>query len=114
MPTVKKMVLKLNGKPITVYPISVLASALGKSTLTVRRWERLGYIPDTFFINKRGHRMYSQEQIDIIVGSAKEAGVKQGNPIDKTNFAYLCCSRMEELREKYLNKENKNEQVTKE
>ena len=91
-----------SGVVVEVYTISALANALERSTLTIRRWEKLGIIPDTFFTDNRGFRMYSQEQIDIIVSCAREAGIKKGLPLVSTDFSVLCHFRLKDLREKYL------------
>ena len=90
-----------NGEVIDLYPIGVLAKALDRTALTIRRWEREGIIPDTFFVNSRGHRMYSQEQIDIIVQCANEAQIKKGYSILSTEFSELCKYRLGELLKKY-------------
>lgn len=92
------------GEEITVYPIGKLASALNRSSLTIRRWEQNGIIPSTFFVNKRGHRMYSQEQIDIIVQCAKECNIKQGYGMTQTDFSLICHERLGELKKRYLQK----------
>lgn len=103
MPTMKEATITLpNGTSIKVYPIGALARALNRSTCTIHRWESLGIIPETFFTNSRGHRMYSQEQIDIIVECAKEAGIKHGNSFALTPFTDLCYTRLSELKEKYM------------
>lgn len=105
MPTITSSEVRVpNGSVVTVYPISKLAEALGRSALTVRRWERIGIIPSTFFVNKRGHRMYSQDQIDIIVQCAEESGIKRGMPIADTEFSVLCHERLKELKEQYCEK----------
>lgn len=105
MPTITSSEVRVpNGSIITVYPISKLASALERSTLTIRRWEREGIIPDTFFTSKRGHRMYSQDQIDIIVQCAEEAGIKRGSPIADTEFSVLCHERLKKLKDSYCSR----------
>ena len=65
------------------YTIGALASALGKETVTIRRWVRLGVIPDAQFttspvdgtINDSGLRLWKEEQICMIVTAAHECGI---------------------------------------
>lgn len=95
-----------SGNIIDVYPIGVLAKALNRSSLTIRRWEKKGIIPDTFFTDSRGFRMYSMEQINIIVDCEKKAGInKKGTSIVDTCFSKMCHERLNELRLKYARKE---------
>jgi hypothetical protein len=66
----------LNGKETEVFTISALADALEKKVVTIRLWEKKGYIPTapyrlrskTLNGNKvNGNRVYTRELIDIAI-----------------------------------------------
>lgn len=61
MPAVKKDFVLPNGQKIELFYIGTLASALGRSTNAIRKWEIAGVIPDPCFKDERGRRLYSQE-----------------------------------------------------
>ena len=78
----KGKVLNINGRDITLYPISVLAQRLTKAlkdertTQTLRKWEVKGVIPPAIF--RAGQkRLYAKEQIDCICKIAKECNIRQ-------------------------------------
>lgn len=72
-PTVKMY----NGEPTEFFNLGALAAALGKRPVSVRLWERKGYIPSAPFrlpgyTNSQGkevpgRRLYSRELINIVV-----------------------------------------------
>lgn len=68
-----------NGERIEVHPIGAVAEALGKSSFTIRRWEREGTLPETPLVlpvsSGPPRRMFSTEQIQGIVLIAEEEGV---------------------------------------
>lgn len=102
-----------NGSEVIVYPIHKFAEAIGRSQLTIRRWERAGIIPRTFFYNNRGFRMYSQEQIDIVVNALEEVGYTcKAAGLLNTEFSSICHSKWNELKNKYMevNHEEANNQ----
>jgi hypothetical protein len=99
-----------NGERLDVYSINALANALQRNPRTLQRWEQHQLIPPPFFrIFKKGRRLrfYSQEQIDIMVQCAEEAGVldtKKRRKLSRVNlsvFSQLCYKRLGELRERY-------------
>lgn len=95
-----------NGDTLQVFTIKHFAESIGRSQITIRRWERLGIIPNTFFVNERGFRMYSQEQIDVVVKILKEVGYfKKSSGLLNTDFSPLCHQRWGELKIKYLSNE---------
>src|SRR5574344_1272427 len=99
----KKKTFKLpNGEEIDLYYIGTLASALGRATDTIRKWEIAGIIPDPFFKDANGRRLYSMEQIEAIVGCAERAKIKQGSSIAGTSFSRGCHAELEEIRKKYV------------
>lgn len=104
MPPVRQDFTLPNGQTIELFYIGRLASALGRTTNTIRKWEISGVIPDTCFRDKVGSRLYSQEQIDAIVKCAEKANIKQGLTIANTSFSVWVHKEMNDLREKYMKK----------
>ena len=103
MPAIKKEYKLPNGEIIELFYIGALASALGRSTNAIRKWEIAGVIPDPCFRDEQGRRLYSQEQIDVIVRCAERAQIKQGLSIANTSFSTWVHKELAILREKYAN-----------
>ena len=103
MPAVKKDFKLPNGEVIELFYIGALASALGRSTNAIRKWEIAGVIPDPCFKDDKGRRLYSQEQIDAIVRCAERAKIKQGLSIANTSFSTWVHKELAILRDKYVN-----------
>lgn len=103
MPAIKKEYKLPNGEIIELFYIGALASALGRSTNAIRKWEIAGVIPDPCFRDEQGRRLYSQEQIDVIVQCAERAQIKQGLSIANTSFSTWVHKELAILREKYAN-----------
>lgn len=101
MPALKQTFRLPSGETIELFYIGTLASALGRTTNTVRKWEIAGVIPDPCFQDPYGRRLYSQEQIDVIVKCAERAKIKQGSSIANTSFSQWCHKELEKLKEKY-------------
>lgn len=101
MPAVSKTVTLKNGQQLELFYIGTLASALGRSTNAVRKWEIAGVIPDPCFKDELGRRLYSQEQIDVIVSCAERAKIKQGLSIANTSFSTWVHKELAVLRDKY-------------
>ena len=101
MPAVKKSFKLPNDESIELYYIGTLANALGRSTNAIRKWEIAGVIPDPCFKDEKGRRLYSQEQIDVIVQCAERAKIKQGLSIANTSFSTWVHKELAVLREKY-------------
>lgn len=102
----RKQVFKLpTGEDIDLYYIGTLASALGRTSDTIRKWEIAGVIPDPFFKDVNGRRLYSKEQIEAIVKCAERAKIKQGASIAKTSFSRWCHRELENIRKKYVGEE---------
>ena len=101
MPAVKKEFKLPNGQTIELFYIGALASALGRSTNAIRKWEIAGVIPDPCFKDEQGRRLYSQEQIDVIVQCAERAKIKQGLSIANTSFSTWVHKELAILRDKY-------------
>ena len=95
-----KMTLK-NGVQVELFPIGELADYLGRTTQTVRKWELSGVLPNTLFINKRGYRLYTREQIMLIGKTAEETQLMTGRQYSKIKFSKLVKERLEKLNLKY-------------
>lgn len=93
----------INGKEVKLYYIERLASELGRTPQTIRKWEVSGILPKPIFRDKLGRRLYSQEQIDTIVECAEKSYVRQGYSVANTNFSVRVFEALDKLnKEKYL------------
>lgn len=101
MPAVHKIITLPNGEELELFYIGTLATALGRTTNAIRKWEIAGVIPDPCFRDENGRRLYTQEQIDAIVRCAERAKIKQGLSIADTSFSTWVHKELAELREKY-------------
>lgn len=90
-----------DGTVLKLFYIGTLAERLGRKSDTIRKWEVQGVIPETIFKDRTGKRLYSDEQINIIVEEAEKAHISQGRPVSRTNFVRYCSARMEELNNLY-------------
>ncbi len=104
MPPTKPKVVTVNGQKLELHYINSLAYALGRSTQTIRKWEIAGVIPNTCFKDKVGRRMYTQDQIDIVVEIAEKCQIKQGLSIANTSFSAKVHKALEEHNKKYFQK----------
>ena len=101
MPAVHKIITLPNGEELELFYIGTLATALGRTTNAIRKWEIAGVMPDPCFRDENGRRLYTQEQIDAIVRCAERAKIKQGLSIADTSFSTWVHKELAELREKY-------------
>lgn len=76
----------VTGKETTLYSISTVAEALGRTPQCIRKWEIGGFIPKTPF-KLNGMRMYSAEHIDCLVECAEKANLRQGSNTTGARFA---------------------------
>jgi hypothetical protein len=97
-----------DGESIDLYYVSYLASALGRTPATIRKWEVSGVLPDPFFKDRRGNRLYSQEQIDAVVKCAERAKIKQGMSIANTSFKVWVHKELSIISKKYAEKSKKS------
>lgn len=88
-----------------LFYVGHLAFALGRSVQTIRKWEIAGIIPPTIFKDKFNRRLYTQEQIGIMVTVAEECAIKQGSSIANTPFSRRVHKAIDLLNKKYLNKD---------
>ena len=84
------------GFSTTLYNINVVATALGRTSQTIRKWEIAGVIPKTPF-KSDSRRLYSKEQIDILVECAEKAHLSTGKKISQTSFTSNVDKKLKEL-----------------
>lgn len=92
----------VNDTELELHYISTLANALGRTTQTVRKWEIAGVIPNSCFRDNYNRRLYTMEQIAIIVEIAEECYIKQGESIANTSFSKKVHRALEEHNKKYF------------
>lgn len=106
MPVSDFKVVKINSKDTQMYYIGTLAKRLGRTTTAIRIWENSGLIPATWFRDKFGRRLYTGEQLDIIVNNVEKYGIRQGIKVAQTDFSKDCHEQFEQLRIKYFGGKN--------
>ena len=57
MPLKGKFAYLPNGKKVELFPVGVLATAVGRTSQAIRKWEVAGIIPPSFFKDKSGKRL---------------------------------------------------------
>ena len=92
----------INGEEVNLFYIERLASELGRTPQTIRKWEVSGILPKPIFRDKLGRRLYSLEQIDTIVECAEKSNVRQGYSVANTNFSVRVHNALNELNKKYI------------
>lgn len=85
-------IFNIGGTPREFYSVGQLAAALNRSPVTIRKWERLGYIPIASFrtpgnVRQKARRLYSREQLEIIVSIAADEGLMDGK-LDKLGILH--------------------------
>lgn len=77
------------GKPVRMmwrgvetefYTVGQVAAALNRSPVTIRKWERSGWLPVTLFrsqaqVRQKARRLYTRAQLEVIVAVAYEEGL---------------------------------------
>lgn len=102
MSVAKMQTIEINGEELSLFYIDRLASELGRTPQTIRKWEVSGILPKPIFRDKLGRRLYSQEQINAIVECAEKSNVRQGYSVANTNFSVRVYKALEEINSKYL------------
>lgn len=102
MGVAKTQVFNFNGEEVELFYIDRLATELGRTPQTVRKWEVSGILPKPIFKDKLGRRLYSQEQIDAIVECAERSNVRIGYSIANTNFSVRVHEALQKINNKYL------------
>lgn len=102
MPVPRKQIATINGEEIELFYVDRLASELGRTPQTIRKWEVSGILPKPIFKDKNNRRLYSQEQIDAIVDCAEQSNVRQGYSVANTNFSVRVFKALHEINNRYL------------
>lgn len=102
MGVAKKQTLTINGEEIELFYIERLATELGRTPQTIRKWEVSGILPKPIFKDKQGRRLYTQEQINAIVECAEKSNVRIGYSIANTNFSPRVYKALNEINQKYI------------
>ena len=84
-------VYRVNGKDTQLFAIGALAKALGRQVVTVRSWERRGWLPAPVLRSPgegaMQHRLYSRAFIEGVVRIATEENLmKPGTIVKTTDF----------------------------
>ena len=102
MPASPYKLAEINGEQVKMYYIGTLAKRLNRTTVSIRIWEDKGIIPETWFRDKFGKRLYTSEQIEAIVHSAEVNDIKCGRSLTRSNFSEDCHKAFESLHKKYF------------
>lgn len=82
----------MDGHYVTFYPISALAMALGRGSITMREWESKGVLPipprSVSFSTKGRRRMYTKDQILGLQQIARDEGLLNGKRVYVTQTAF--------------------------
>lgn len=102
MPVANKQTVTINGEELELFYVDRLASELGRTPQTIRKWEVSGILPKPIFKDKNNRRLYSQEQIDAIVECAEKSNVRQGYSVANTNFSVRVFKALNEINNRYV------------
>ena len=94
--------LVINGEEVKLFYIERLASELGRTPQTIRKWEVSGILPKPIFRDKLERRLYSLEQINAIVECAEKSNLRQGYSVANTNFSVRVHKALDEINKKYI------------
>lgn len=84
---VPKKVVSIKGVQRELYTVGNVARILGRSAVTVRKWERKGWIPPPTYrttkasgssdvnVDGKGYRLYSREQVETLWSVLNELGL---------------------------------------
>jgi hypothetical protein len=98
----------INGDTKEFYTVGALAKALNRDSVTIRAWIRKGWLPKARYqtpkiYGSRGdapRRLWTHDQIAMIVSIAREEGVLEGkiDKMDETNFVERVAAEFKALR----------------
>jgi DNA-binding transcriptional MerR regulator len=74
------------GEVVDLFSVGVLAQKLGREPQVIKKWEMSGALPKTPFKTKSRFRLYTQDQIDLIVKYAEVFNVRNGVSIKASGF----------------------------
>jgi hypothetical protein len=93
-----------NGKVIELFSAGAMATALGRPLVTLRLWERKGYIPRAPYrlksmivngVKKPGWRMYSKAIVEATIESFQSRGLLEAPRVDWNRHHDLSIELME-------------------
>ena len=88
-----------DGAVVEVFGTGALACALGKSSYSIRRWERLGHLPPSPLVQRVAagppRRLFLREQVEGIVAIAEQERVAHRKPARIASTAFTV--RVEEF-----------------
>ena len=96
-----------NGNTVELYSVGSLCQALGRPIVTVRLWERKGYIPRAPYrlksmlvdgVKAPGWRMYSKPMIESAIKSFQDRGLIGAPRVDWNKHPDLSIELMESWR----------------
>lgn len=93
--------VSVGGAKFELHTIGYVAQKVGRSTLTLRRWERLSIIPSPVFKSKTGRRLYTNEEIDLLGRLIEELGLRRGLNILETRFHELVTTGFNRIRKTF-------------
>lgn len=71
---------------VRVFSIGHLAMALGRSTATIRRWQRRGIIPPPICSMPTQERYYLQEEVEVYRRVSRAHDLRTGASIESSGF----------------------------
>lgn len=104
-PQVKKLP---NGNVIELFSAGAFSLALGRPLVTIRLWERKGYIPRAPYrlksmivqgVKKPGWRMYSRAIVEVTIQAFEARGLMEAPRIDWNRYPDLSIELMEKWKE---------------
>jgi len=93
-----------NGKVVELFSAGDFSNALGRPLVTIRLWERKGYIPRAPYrlkspvvdgVKKPGWRMYSRAIVEATVAAFEVRGLMDAPRIDWNKYSSLSIELME-------------------
>lgn len=104
MPKIKTSIKLPNGEVLELYYTKTFARLIGRDTQTIKRWHRENIIPDTFFRDKDGCRLYSKEMIDVVNKAIGISQATRGRRLDLSPFSPTVYREWNKLKLKYTGK----------
>lgn len=106
MPKVKTSVKLPTGEVLELYYVKTFADTIGRSTQTIKKWHRENIIPDTFFHDKDGSKLYSREMMNVVKKAMGISKATRGRRLDLSPFSPTVYREWEKLKLKYTGKYN--------
>lgn len=82
----KPITKTMKGREIEFFEIGDLSNALGRPVATLRRWERMGYIPTAPYRSRgrdgNGNRLYSRALVETTVAAFAKRGLMDKPRLD--------------------------------